>query len=102
MKALEKPLAVRCFCLLASGVEVDEPFLRRVHDLNLRLTLARLVLVKGSVFAAIDIPADPFHAAHLAVARAVLEAVANDARRALRLAPDADAPAAGHPGSLPN
>jgi len=101
-KALQRPLLVRLFCLLVPDVEGDEALLRRLHDLNARLPLVRLVLSNGAVFAAVDFPADPFHLAHLAIARAFLERVVNDLERDLRAAPAPGPPAESAGGSLPH
>jgi len=81
VKALERPLSVRIYTELASGVEASDALLHRLHEINARLVLVRLVLTNGSVFAAIDFPAAPFQAAHFDAARSVLATVADDLAR---------------------
>jgi hypothetical protein len=78
VRARPAPLSVRVFTEVAAGVEPGERLLRRLHELNARLPLARLVLAGRSVFAAVDFPAAPFHAAHLVAALSTLRRVASE------------------------
>jgi len=78
VRARPTPLSVRVFTEVAGGVEPGGTLLRRLHELNARLTLARLVLAGSSVFAAVDFPASPFHAAHLEAALSTLRRVASE------------------------
>jgi hypothetical protein len=92
VKASDKPLVVRAYCQLAPRGEGDEALVRRLHEINARLALVRLVHVNGSVFAAVDFPAAPFSTAHLAASLAVLQRVADEVSPQLRGA--AEPPAA--------
>jgi len=72
------PTFVRLFCMLVSKPEIDEDLMRRLHQINTRLALGRLILVPNGVFLAIDFPAAPFHAAHLHQAANCLAKIADD------------------------
>jgi hypothetical protein len=84
VKACDKPLVVRAYCQLAPRAEGDEKLVRRLHEINARLALVRLVHVNGSVFAAVDFLAAPFSTAHLAASLTVLQRVADEVSRELR------------------
>jgi hypothetical protein len=95
VKAIERPLVVRVYTELASAVEASDALVCRLHELNTRLSLARLVLANGSVFAAIDLPAAPFHSAHLEAARSFLARAADGLAREIREAGAASRSPAG-------
>lgn len=103
VKACDKPLVVRAYCQLAPPGEGDEALVRRLHEINARLALVRLVYANGSVFAAVDLPAAPLSAAHLAASLAMLQRVADEVSRELRGGAEAAVAAGGHGvGSLRN
>jgi len=80
------PCFVRAYVQLAQGVEGDDDLPRGAHEVNVRLTLARVVLCDGAVYLAIDFPAAPFHADHLAQALSALARLADGVARDLGLA----------------
>jgi hypothetical protein len=68
VRPCDGPLFVRVHVHLLSGVEADEELLARMHEVNARLPMARVIHVDGSVFLGVDFPALPFRAEHLAQA----------------------------------
>jgi hypothetical protein len=80
------PCFVRAYAQLAAGVEGDDELPGRAHEVNVRLALARVVLCDGAVYLAIDFPAAPFHADHLAQALSTLGRLADGVARDLGLA----------------
>jgi len=101
VRVLASPLFVRVYTAVVDEVEASEALVRRLHAINARLPLVRLILANGSVFAAVDFPAAPFHAAHLEAALSTLERVANEVAPQVRKAMEAPTPAIGV-GALPN
>ncbi len=69
------PLFVRVYCLPLAKVEADEALMRRLHEINARTSLGRLVLVEGFVFAVVDLLPSPAVADHVVQAYAVLSAL---------------------------
>ena len=99
----ESPPLVRVFTEVAGHFPGSEEFQRAVHEINARLWLVRLVVANGIVFAAVDLPAAPLQAAHLAHACEALDAVAGNVARELREATGAQLPASSiRRGSPPN
>ncbi len=80
------PCFVRAYVQLAAGVEGDDGLPGRAHEVNVRLALARVVLCDGAVYLAIDFPAAPFHADHLAQALSTLARLADGVATDLGLA----------------
>lgn len=81
---VENPLAIRVWCLVADGVEAKPSLLKRLHELNATMALARLVLTDGAVFCAIDIPASPFRVEHLREALRGVRRVTSEVRPHVR------------------
>jgi hypothetical protein len=79
------PFYVRVHLHLLSDVEGDEEFLGRMHEVNSRLPIARVIYKGGSVFLGVDFPAMPFRAEHLSQAVVTLAQLADDVREELRL-----------------
>jgi hypothetical protein len=79
------PSFVRVYCQLAAHVEADEDLLARMHQVNARLALARVIHADGGVFLGVDFPAAPFHADHLAQAIVGLARLADEVLEDLRL-----------------
>jgi len=80
----EKPYFVRVHCQLLGNVEEDEELSGRIHEVNSRLPLARVIYSGGSVFLSVDFPAAPFVPAHLSQALAALASLADDVLKDLR------------------
>jgi hypothetical protein len=78
IRPCEKPFYVRVHLHLLSDVDADEEMLGRMHEVNARLPVARVIYQAGSVFFGIDFPAAPFRPEHLAQAMAGLAALADD------------------------
>lgn len=103
VRVLDKPLGVRVYSVLAPRVGGSESLLRRIHEINVKLSIGRLVLSNGTVYGSVDILVPPFVAAHLIPAFAVLDALAGRLGNELRA--EFGRPAASDelpPGSLKN
>jgi hypothetical protein len=98
VRPCDGPLFVRVHVHLLSGVEADEELLARMHEVNARLPLARVIHVDGSVFLGVDFPALPFRPEHLAQAVGTIARLADEVVSDLR--PPDDSGADG--GSAPN
>jgi hypothetical protein len=80
----QDPFFVRVHVHLLADVEADEPMLERIHEVNGRLPLARVIYQGKSVFLGVDFPAIPFRAEHLAQAVSTLARLADDVLNDLR------------------
>jgi len=83
VRPYQKPFYVRVFCHLLE-VEADEELLERIHEVNSRLPLARVIYKAGNLYLGVDFPAAPFHAAHLSQAVTALASLADDVLNDLR------------------
>ena len=79
------PFYVRVHLHLLSDVDGGEEFLGRMHEVNSRLPIARVIYKGGSVFLGVDFPAVPFRAEHLTQAVVTLAQLADDVLEELRL-----------------
>ena len=77
IRPCENPFYVRVHLHLLSGVKGDAEILGRMHEVNGRLPIARVIYKAGNVFFGIDFPAAPFRAEHLAQAMTGLAALAD-------------------------
>ena len=84
IRPCEKPFYVRVHLHLLSNVDVDEEFLARMHEVNSRLPIARIIYKTGSVFLGVDFPAMPFRAEHLTQAVVALSQLADEVLSDLR------------------
>lgn len=84
IQVFANPVVVRVYCQLGHNVAVTERLLRRLHEVNAKWSLVRLVLVERSVFAAVDFTAEPFSVEHFTTACSVLRAVERDHRDELQ------------------
>lgn len=91
IRPFEEPFFVRVHVHLLSDVEGDEPLLSRIHELNARFPVARVIYSGRSVFLGVDFPALPFRAEHLAQAVATVARLGDEVVTELR-APGATAP----------
>ena len=86
VRPFEKPYFVRVHVQLLGDVDGDEELLGRIHEVNARLPIARVICADGSVFLGVDFPAVPFRPEHLAQAVTTLaqlaDGVLGDLRRA--------------------
>lgn len=89
VKPHENPHYVRVHLHLRSNVEADEALLARIHQINARLPLARVIYTEGSVYLGVDFPAVPFLPSHLSQAITALAQVADDVEKDIA-APAAD------------
>lgn len=88
VRPCDGPLFVRVHVHLLSGVEADEELLARMHEVNARLPMARVIHVDGSVFLGVDFPALPFRSEHLAQAVTTIARLADGVVSDLRPAED--------------
>jgi hypothetical protein len=84
VRPCDGPLFVRVHVHLLSDVEADEALLARMHEVNARLPMARVIHVDGSVFLGVDFPALPFRPEHLAQAVGTIARFADDVVSDLR------------------
>lgn len=84
VRPYEDPFFVRVHVHLLSDVEGDEPLLSRIHELNARFPVARVIYSGRSVFLGIDFPALPFRAEHLAQAIATVARLSGEVVAELR------------------
>jgi len=89
IRPYKSPFMVRVHTCLASGVVADEDLLGEIHEANTRLSLARIIYTRGSLFLSVDIPAAPFNPEHLFQAVTALANLADEVLNDLKL------PAAG-------
>lgn len=87
IRPCQRPFFVRVHLQLLAGVEGDEELVARMHEVNGRLPMARVIYQGGSVFLGVDFPAVPFRPDHLAQAIATLAHVADDVLADLRHSP---------------
>ena len=78
------PFYVRVHLHLLSGVQGGEEFLGRMHEVNSRLPIARVIYKGGSVFLGVDFPAMPFRAEHLTQAVVTLAQLADEVLKDIR------------------
>ena len=83
VRPYQKPFYVRVFCHLLE-VEADDELTERIHEVNSRLPLARVIYKAGNLYLGVDFPAAPFHAAHLSQAVTALASLADDVLNDLR------------------
>ena len=88
LRVFDEPRFVRVYCGLVPDLGDDEGILRRVHEINAGLPLARLLVLHGSVFIALDVPASPLVAAHVVQACALVQNIADEVSRELTDGPD--------------
>lgn len=84
VRPCDGPLFVRVHVHLLSSVEADEEMLARMHAVNARLPMARVIHVDGSVFLGVDFPALPFRPEHLAQAVSTIARLADEVVSDLR------------------
>jgi len=84
----EELTVVRVYTRIARPESPDENLLALLHQMNARMTLARLIFADGSIFLAIDLPGAPFVPAHLTQAMLGLAAIADDVTSDLAGTPD--------------
>jgi len=84
VRPFEKPYFVRVHVQLLGDVDGDEELLGRIHEVNARLPIARVICTDGSVFLGVDFPAVPFRPEHLAQAVTTLAQLADGVLRDLR------------------
>ena len=77
VRVVEEPLFVRIYSPVLVDVDGDEALLRRLNDINAKLSFARLMLTDNAVIAALDIFAIPLLAEHVAEACRVLGQIAD-------------------------
>ena len=92
IRPFENPFFVRVHVHLLSEVEEDENFLARIHEMNARFPLARVIYAGRSVYLGIDFPAVPFRAEHLAQAITTVARLGDEVVAELR-SPEAQPPA---------
>jgi len=93
VRPCENPFFVRVHVHLLSDVEGDAPFLARVHEMNARFPMARVIYSGRSVFLGVDFPAVPFRAEHLTQAIATVARLGDEVVAELR-SPEAQPPVA--------
>jgi len=86
------PFYVRVHVQLLANVHADEEFLGRMHEVNSRLPMVRVIYRNGSVFLGVDFPAVPFRPEHLTQAVTALSQLADAVLKDIR-APGGDAAA---------
>jgi hypothetical protein len=77
VRPCDGPLFVRVHVHLLSDVDAGEELLARMHEVNARLAMARVIHVDGSVFLGVDFPALPFRSEHLAQAMGTIARLAD-------------------------
>jgi hypothetical protein len=77
IRPFEDPFYVRVHVQLLTNVHADEKFLARMHEVNGRLPMVRVIYRGGSVFLGVDFPAVPFRPEHLAQAVTALAHLAD-------------------------
>lgn len=93
VRPFDDPFFVRVHVHLLSEVEAEESFLARLHEMNARFPMARVIYSGRSVFLGVDFPAVPFRAEHLAQAITTVARLADEVLAELR-SPDGQAPVA--------
>ena len=90
------PFYVRVHVQLLANVHADEEFLARMHEVNSRLPMVRVIYRNGSVFLGVDFPAVPFRPEHLTQAVTALSQLADAVLKDIR------APGVEPPGTVVN
>lgn len=90
VQPFESPHFVRVYVSLAGGVDGDEALLARMHEMNSRLSLARVIYTDGSIYLAVDFPAVPFHADHVGQAIGAIVRVVDRVARDLGIEAEGD------------
>jgi len=88
IRPCERPFYVRVHVHLLANVEADEEFLARMHEVNSRLPMARVIYKGGSAFLGVDFPAVPFRPEHLNQAVTTLARLADEVLKEIRASGD--------------
>ena len=78
VRVLEDPLCVRMFAPVLENVEAGDELVGRLNDMNANVRFARLFVLEGTVYAAVEVPASPLVAAHVTRACEGLGQVADE------------------------
>ncbi len=84
IRPFEDPFYVRVHVQLLASVHSDEKFLARMHEVNGRLPMVRVIYSGGSVFLGVDFPAVPFRPEHLAQAVTAIAQLADAVLKDIR------------------
>ena len=84
IRPFENPFYVRVHVHLLANVEANEEFVARMHEVNSRLPMARVIYKGGSVFLGVDFPAAPFRPEHLSQAVTTLARLADEVLKDIR------------------
>jgi hypothetical protein len=78
VRVLDDPPLVRVYSPVLASLDGDDRILERINAINSQLHLARLIFAHGTIFAVVDLPADPLVPSHVVRACSVLGQLADD------------------------